>query len=193
MTNTNQLTGAVAFLASIAALDNFIFVELEPGFESMVLVETDGLPGETETAQTSDSIGQAAATGNFWIDQHRVKSADFSKFLENTGHEPQEVALNSTRIISNKNGELAVLAADEKWRTQISHANWEGASDELSVSLIHVFEGQDGLKVSYRDAQAYCNWLGKQLPTANQVKYVVSEEQDPKTMGLLEFRCAKNI
>lgn len=193
MTNTKQLTGAVAFLASIAALDNFIFVELEPGLESMVLVETNSLPGETETAQMSDSSGQSSGAENFWIDQHRVKSADFSKFLESTGHEPQEVTLNSTRIISNQNSELAVIAADDKWRTQISHANWKVPSDEMSLSVSHVFVGQDGLKVSFRDAQAYCNWLGKQLPTANQVKYVVSEEQDPKTMGLLEFRCAKNI
>tara|TARA_B110000444_G_C18683323_1_gene520768 strand:- start:486 stop:656 length:171 start_codon:yes stop_codon:yes gene_type:complete len=47
MTNTKQLQTAVAFLALIAVLDNFIFVEKEADVESIVLAEhSDSQPGQ---------------------------------------------------------------------------------------------------------------------------------------------------
>ena len=65
MTNIKQLTSAIAFLASIAVLDNFIFIELEPGFESMVLIEPYGSPNEAEIIQLNGRKEALSKTKNF--------------------------------------------------------------------------------------------------------------------------------
>ena len=103
MTNTKQLTSAVALLACIALLDNYIFVELEPGFESMVLIEPYGSANEAETTQAKQSGEALSEAKDFWIDQHRVSSADFARFLESTGYEPQEIAPHSQQKLYKPN------------------------------------------------------------------------------------------
>lgn len=193
MTYTKQLSGAVALLASIAVLDNFIFVELEPGFESMALIEPYGSSSEAEVTQTSDSLRPQNEVQNFWIDQDKVNSPDFAKFLETTGYELQEVALISAQEFINKNEGFAVVAGSDKWRTQASNTNWIGTSDKNSLPLNHTLAGQDDLKVSFKDALAYCNWLGKDLPTAEQFEHIAMKDHDKKASGLIEFRCVKNI
>lgn len=193
MTKTKQLTSAVAFLASIAVLDNFIFVELEPGFESMALIELSGSPSVAEIAQTNDSLRQQSDVQDFWIDQHQVSSADFAKFLESTGYELQGVALTSVQKSTNQNGDFAVAAGSDKWRTQASNTNWNEHSDKSSLPMNHTLTGQDDLKVSFKDALAYCNWLGKDLPTAEQFEHIAMKDHDNKVSGLIEFRCVKNI
>ena len=53
--------------------------------------------------------------------------------------------------------------------------------------------GQDDLKVNFNDAQTYCNWLGKVLPTAEQFEHISMQDHDKKTTELIEFRCVRNI
>ena len=65
MTNIKQLTSAIAFLASIAVLDNFIFIELEPGFESMVLIEPHGSPNVAEIMQLNGRPEALGKTKDF--------------------------------------------------------------------------------------------------------------------------------
>lgn len=191
MTNTRQLTGAVALLASIAVLDNFIFVESEPGFESMALIKPNGSPGMAEVAQTSDSLRAQNEVPDFWIDQHKVSSADFAKFLEATGYEQQEIAPHSLQAFINQNGGFAVIVDDDNFRTQVENADWTKTSNSLPMD--HTLTGQGDLKVNFNDAQTYCNWLGKVLPTAEQFEYIAKEDHDKKVSGLIEFRCVRNI
>jgi len=193
MTNTKQLTGAVALLASIAVLDNFIFVELEPGFESMALIEPYGSPSEAEIAQPSDSLRPQIEVQDFWIDQHTVSSSDFAKFLESTGYELQEVTLTGAQEITEQDEDFAVVAGSDKMRTQTSASNWIETNDASSLPMNHTLAGQNELKVSFKDALAYCKWLGKDLPTAEQFEYIAAKDHDKNVSGLIEFRCVKNI
>jgi formylglycine-generating enzyme required for sulfatase activity len=183
MANTKQLTSVVALLASIAVLDNFIFVELEPGFESMVLIEP--------YVSTNESRGALREAKGFWIDQHSVSSADFAKFLESTGYEPQEVAPHSQRKFTNQIEDVALTASVEELRAQVGNANWKAASSNFSKN--HTVMGQDDLKVNFNDAQTYCNWLGKVLPTAEQFEYLSMQDHNQKVAKLIEFRCVRNI
>lgn len=193
MTKTKQLTSAVAFLASIAVLDNFIFVELEPGFESIALIELSGSSIDAEISQTSVSPETLNEAEDFWIDQDSVSSADFAKFLESTDYEPQEVALHRLPEFKTLNGDAALAANDAKWRAQASNTNWVETSDKGSLPINHTLAGQDDLKVSFKDALAYCNWLGKDLPTAEKFEHITMKDHDNKVPGLIEFRCVKNI
>ena len=183
MANTKQLTNVVALLASIAVLDNFIFVELEPGFESMVLIEP--------YVSTNESRGALREAKGFWIDQHSVSSADFAKFLESTGYEPQEVAPHSQRKFTNQIEDVALTVSVEELRAQVGNANWKATSSNFSMN--HTVMGQDDLKVNFNDAQTYCNWLGKVLPTAEQFEYLSMQDHNQKVAKLIEFRCVRNI
>ena len=191
MTNTKQLTGAVALLASIAVLDNFIIVELEPGFESMVLIEPYGSPIDPETTQASGSSEAMPEPKDFWIDQHLVSSTDFAEFLESTGYELQKVEPRIQQIMTNQNAGLTLAVADDKMETQAGSTSWTKTGDILPMS--HTVAGQDDLQVSFKDAQRYCNWLGKVLLTAEQSKYIAKEDHDKQVSGPMEFRCVRNI
>ena len=191
MTNTKQLMSAVALLASITVLDSYIFVELEPGFESMVLIETNGSVNEAEAAQANGSPKALSEPKDFWIDQHIVSSADFAKFLESTGYEPQEIAPHSLQAFTNRIGDVALAVSDEKLPSQVGNTNWN--SQSASPPMNHTLAGQDGLKVSFKDAQTYCNWLGKVLPTAEQFEQIPKEDHSNEFSGLIEFRCVRNI
>ena len=191
MTNTKQLTSAVALLASIALLDNFIFVELEPGFESMVLIEPYGSANEAKTAQANESSEALSEAEDFWIDQHMVSGADFAKFLESTGYEPQEVAADSQQQFTSEIEVVALAVSVEELRAQVGNANWKKASDNFPMH--HTVTGQDDLKVNFNDAQTYCNWLGKVLPTAEQFGHIPMQDHNQKVAKLIEFRCVRNI
>ena len=191
MPNTKQLTSTVALLASIALLDNFIFVELEPGFESMVLIEPFGSTNEAETRQANESGEAWSEAENFWIDQNIVSSADFAKFLESTGYEPQEVAAHSQQQFTSQIEDVPLAVSVEELRTQVGNANWKATSSNFSMN--HTVMGQDDLKVNFNDAQTYCNWLGKVLPTAEQFEYLSMQDHNQKVAKLIEFRCVRNI
>ena len=191
MPNTKQLTSTVALLASIALLDNFIFVELEPGFESMVLIEPFGSTNEAETPQANESGEALSEAENFWIDQNIVSSADFAKFLESTGYEPQEVAADSQQQFTSEI-EVVVLAVSVKeLQAQVGNANGKKASDNFPMN--YAVMGQDDLKINFNDAQTYCNWLGKVLPTAEQFEHISMQDHNQKVAELIEFRCVRNI
>ena len=191
MTNTKQLTSAVALLASIAVLDNFIFVELEPGFESMVLIEPYSPANEAETAQANASGEALSEAKDFWIDQHIVSRADFAKFLESTGYEPQEVAPHSPQKFTGQIEDVALAVSVEELLAQVGNANWTKTTDNFSMN--HTVMGQDDLKVNFKDAQTYCNWLGKVLPTAEQFKHISLQGHNQKADEFIEFRCVRNI
>ena len=191
MTNTKQLTSAVALLASIALLDNFIFVELEPGFESMVLIEPYGSPNKAETALANERSEALSEAKDFWIDQHMVSGADFANFLESTGYEPQEVAAVSQQQFTSGMEVVALAVSVEELRAQVGNANWKKASDNFPMH--NTVTGQDDLKVNFNDAQTYCNWLGKVLPTSEQFEHISMQDHNQKVAKLIEFRCVRNI
>ena len=191
MPNTKQLTSTVALLASIALLDNFIFVELEPGFESMVLIEPFGSTNEAETPQANESGEALSEAENFWIDQNIVSSADFAKFLESTGYEPQEVAADSQQQFTSEIEVVVLAVSVEELRAQAGNANGKKASDNLPMH--HTVTDQDDLKVNFNDAQTYCNWLGKVLPTAEQFEHISMQDHNQKGAKFIEFRCVRNI
>ena len=191
MTNTKQLTSAVALLASIALLDNFIFVELEPGFESMVLIEPYGSANKAETALANESSESLSEAKDFWIDQHMVSGADFADFLESTGYEPQEVAAVSQQQFTSGMEVVALAVSVEELRAQVGNANWKKASDNFPMH--NTVTGQDDLKVNFNDAQTYCNWLGKVLPTSEQFEHISMQDHNQKVAKLIEFRCVRNI
>ena len=185
MTNIKQLTSAIAFLASISVLDNFIFVELEPGFESMVLIEPYDSPNKAEIMQLNGRPEGLSKTKDFWIDRHKISSGDFAKFLESTGYEPQ--------VFSNQIGDITPVVIKKRLQAQAGNKNLMRKNNDPSRRHSLSPAGPDDLKVNFKDAQTYCNWLGKVLPSAEQFEFLAEEEHDRKAPSLIDFRCVRNI
>jgi len=193
MTNNKQTTGAVALLAAIAVLDNFVFVELDPDFESMVLVETTDPEGDSSAEQSSGNVGSRNTPSNFWIDQNKVSNAEFANFIETTGHELFAVPLNTRQSHTKANGDFTAILSDDQWVTHGSSSDWQEPTKQHILSMPHILTGQDDLTVSFKDALAYCSWLGKELPTAEQFEYLFSTDRNGNHPNTSEFRCVKNI
>lgn len=93
MTNTKQLQAAVAFLAFIAVLDNFIFVEQEADSENMALVEHSG----SQPGQMNDY----AESKSFWVVQDSISTVKSAAFLESTYIESQVTAPSNKHVLEN--------------------------------------------------------------------------------------------
>lgn len=89
----------------------------------------------------------------FYIDQYEVTSALFEKFVRATGH----------RTTAESEGDGWVYQAkDRKWQwTKVNGSSWRnpdgpGTSSESTHPVV---------QVSWHDADAYCKWATKRLPT----------------------------
>jgi formylglycine-generating enzyme required for sulfatase activity len=85
----------------------------------------------------------------FYIDRDEVTTARFEKFVRVTGY----------RTTAEREGSAPVFK-DDKWSTA-EGANWRqpGGPDTTAASDHPV------VQVSWYDAEAYCNWASKRLPT----------------------------
>ncbi len=140
MTNTKKMTGALAFLSLIAVLDNFIFVEPDPDFEEMVLIAADA--SQTESGDDVNILDP------FWIDTHEVSHANFAQFVTSTGYQPKTAMWKNEWPKQDTSADATPAEP---------HPQTAGLSDSFA-------------QVNHEDALAYCNWLGKDLPSDLQVK-----------------------
>ena len=86
----------------------------------------------------------------FYIDQHEVTNAQFGRFVAATDH--RTTAEREGRGWVNRNSEGWVEARGASWRTP------DGPGTERAPNA-------PVAQVSWFDAQAYCKWAGKRLPT----------------------------
>lgn len=83
---------------------------------------------------------KSVSLDNYWIDVYEVTNEKYLKFVEATGHPPALDASCTTDAC--RDGNL-----------------WEGASFPPAIRK------QPVTQVSWYDAEAYCKWRGKRLPT----------------------------
>jgi formylglycine-generating enzyme required for sulfatase activity len=74
----------------------------------------------------------------YWIDRTPVTNAMFTRFVEQTGYQTQ----------AEKDGSAAT------WRSP------QGPGSDLSSKMDHPV-----VQVTWNDAQAYCQWVGRRLPS----------------------------
>jgi formylglycine-generating enzyme required for sulfatase activity/predicted Ser/Thr protein kinase len=120
----------------------------------------------------------------FWIDQTDVTNAMFAKFVQSKGYKTDA-----------ENGDLKVGFYDPQAGKWLSKPGTDWQHPQGPGSSLQGLSNYPVVQVSYADAQAYCNWAGRHLPTEAQWEkaargtdgYIYSWGNGPAAGNLLNF------
>jgi formylglycine-generating enzyme len=131
------------------------------GVFSMGDAHGDGKPGDGERPVHQVELDAYA------IDATSVTNADFAAFVDATGYTTEAETFGSSAVFHLV---LATAAEDivgrsplTPWWLAVRGANWrhpEGPRSDLADRDDH-----PAVHISWNDAQAYCQWAGRRLPT----------------------------
>ena len=113
-----------------------------------------GLTGSDSPVGPEEKPQHTVHLDAFWIDRTEVTNAMFTRFVTETRYKTLAEECGSGSVYTGKQWE-EVKGAD--WRHPIGPSSNINGLDNYPV-----------VQVSWRDAQAYCQWGGRQLPTEAQ-------------------------
>lgn len=145
--------------------------------EGMVLIPagTFDMGGDNEQARKDEFPKHPIALKAYWMDVTEVTNAQFQKFVDATHYKTTaekhfEYQDQQGETHMQKAGSLVfnTLQKDEEsnpntWWKFVEGANWK--HPQGPTSTIKGKENFPVVQVSWLDAEAYCKWAGKRLPT----------------------------
>ena len=108
----------------------------------------------------------------FRMDRHALSNAEFAAFVEDTEHVTEAERFGWSFVFAGllpDDFPPTRGAAHAPWWRQVEGADWrrpEGPPSNLDGRMDHPV-----LHVSWNDAQAYCEWAGKRLPSEAEWEY----------------------
>ena len=160
--------------------------------DGMVFIEGGKflMGGDNDEARSDEYPKHSVQISSFWMDETEVTNAQFKKFIDETGYittaerkinwdeiksalppgtpKPNDSLLEPASLVF-KEYETKNLNDYSNWWSLVRNANWRqpfGPDSNITGK-----ENYPVVHVSWEDAQAYCEWAGKRLPTEAEFEY----------------------
>jgi len=125
------------------------------------------------------------AVSPFWIDIYEVRTSDFSLFVSSTGHvtvaekpppadlykdAPKELLHPGSLVFVRPRHEVTSFDDHSQWWKWVLGADWRRPRGPDGPSALDT-PSFPVVQVAHPDADAYCKWLGKRLPTESEWEF----------------------
>jgi formylglycine-generating enzyme required for sulfatase activity len=169
MSSRKDLIGGAAFIVAVGLLDNFVFIERTVDHTNMIWLEPNSFVMGSEQGLADESPAHTLNLSGFWMDKFEVTNGEFEEFTEATGYTTYSEQVGDSLVFSSPQENHAMRTGPLDWWGLVEHADWqtpEGDSSSIEDKLDHPV-----VQVNYDDANAYCQWQDKELPSEAQFEY----------------------